>query len=50
MPQVPANLFTRAAALCAKRAARGGATAAQVEAILARGVAQTRALRAEVAA
>jgi hypothetical protein len=42
----PANLFTRAAALAAKRAARAGASTAVVEAILARGLAQERALAA----
>ncbi|MCM2334810.1 MAG: hypothetical protein NDI82_12800 [Anaeromyxobacteraceae bacterium] len=43
LPAVPIDLFTRAAALAARRAAASGAAGAAVEAILARGVAQERA-------
>ncbi len=41
---VPVGLFTRAAALVAKRAAKGGATTAELEAIIARGTAQAARL------
>jgi hypothetical protein len=44
LPAVPIDLFTRAAAIVAKRAARGGASSSDVEAVLARGLAQARAL------
>ncbi len=43
---LPAELFTRAAALVAKRAAKGGATTAELEAIIARGTAQAARLAA----
>jgi hypothetical protein len=46
LPAVPIDLFTRAAAIVAERAARGGATRDDVEAVLARGVVQAAALRA----
>jgi hypothetical protein len=42
LPAIPIDLFTRAAAIVAERAARGSATQDDVEAILARGLAQAR--------
>ena len=44
LPAVPINLFTRAAAIVAKRAARAGAPRDDVEGILARGLAHARAI------
>jgi hypothetical protein len=44
LPPVPVDLFTRAAAIVARRAAKGGASTDDVEAVLARGLAQERAM------
>ena len=47
LPSPPAKIFTRAAALCAKRVAGTGATTDELEAIIARGAAQAARLLAE---
>ncbi|MFY3742449.1 hypothetical protein ACOQFB_00955 [Anaeromyxobacter sp. Red801] len=49
LPPIPVDLFTRAAAICARRAAVGGATVDELEALIARGAAQAARLLAEVA-
>ena len=49
LPAPTADLLTRAAAICAGRGVREGATTAEIEAILSRGLAQAAALRTEVA-
>lgn len=49
LPPVPADLFARAAAICAKRAAVGGATLDELEALIARGAAQAARLLTGVA-
>lgn len=45
LPTVSADIFTRAAAIVAKRAAQDGASTDDVEVIVARGAAQAAALR-----
>jgi hypothetical protein len=47
LPPVPADLFTRAAAVVAQRAARGSASLDEIEGIVARGAAQAARLLAE---